>query len=71
MKQMKKENLPLILIIASIILIILSFIFTSEEMGLGFWLGIASSVLVILAMFLTIRHQKKEGKTNLIEKNAD
>jgi hypothetical protein len=37
--QMKK-NLPLILIIVSIILIIVNFIFTSDEMDIGFWLRI-------------------------------
>ena len=58
--QMKKENLPLIIIIASLILIVLNFIFTSDEMDLGFWMRILSSGLIILAMLLTIRGRKKQ-----------
>ena len=61
---MKKNNLPLILIIVSFILIILNFIFTSDEMNFGFWLRIISSVLLILAMFFTIRERKKQSKNN-------
>ena len=57
---MKKDILPLVLIIISIILIILNFIFTSEEMDIGFWLRILSSGALILAMYLTIRGRKKK-----------
>ncbi|HKJ79908.1 MAG TPA: hypothetical protein VKA10_10245, partial [Prolixibacteraceae bacterium] len=57
---MKKDNLPLILIIACVVFIILDFIFTSDEMNSGFWLRIISSLLGILAMFLTIRERKKQ-----------
>lgn len=35
-----KKNLALILILVSLILIVLNFVFTSDEMGVGFWLGI-------------------------------
>ena len=56
---MKKDNFPLIIIIVSFILIILNFIFTSDEMNLGFWLRIISSILLILAMYFTIRERKK------------
>jgi asparagine N-glycosylation enzyme membrane subunit Stt3 len=56
---MKKDNLPLIIIIASLILIILNFIFTSDEMNSGFWMRIIGSVLLILAMILTIRDRKR------------
>jgi uncharacterized membrane protein len=57
---MKKDTLPLILIIVSFVLIILNFIFTSEEMKSGFWLRVTGSVLLILAMVLTIRYRKKQ-----------
>jgi len=60
-KLMKKDNLPLILIIVSFILIILNFIFTSDEMNSGFWLRITGSVLLIIAMALTIRDRKKRN----------
>jgi asparagine N-glycosylation enzyme membrane subunit Stt3 len=57
---MNKDNLPLILIIVSFILIILNFIFTSDEMNSGFWLRVIGSVLLILAMVFTIRDRKKQ-----------
>jgi asparagine N-glycosylation enzyme membrane subunit Stt3 len=60
-KLMKKHNLPLFLIIVSFILIILNFIFTSDEMNSGFWLRITGSVLLIIAMALTIRDKKKRN----------
>ena len=58
---MKKHNLPLFLIIVSFILIILNFILTSDEMNSGFWLRITGSVLLIIAMALTIRDRKKRN----------
>ena len=61
-KNMKKENLPLIIIIASLILIVVNFIFTSNEMDLAFWMRILSSGLLILAMFLIIRDRKKQSE---------
>lgn len=57
---MNKVQLPLLLIIGSALLIVLNFIFTSDEMDTGFWLRILSSALLILAMFVTIRHHKKK-----------
>lgn len=57
---MKKDTLPLILIIVSFVLITLNFIFTSEEMKSGFWLRVTGSVLLILAMVLKIRDRKKQ-----------
>ena len=57
---MKKENLPLIIIIVSIILIVLNFIFTSDKMDSGFWLRVISSGLLIFGMFITIRERKKD-----------
>ena len=58
-KRMKKENLPLLIIIASFILIIANII-TSEKIDGGFWMRILSSVLLIIAMFITIRDRKKK-----------
>ncbi|MFQ3297796.1 MAG: hypothetical protein ACKVHV_01145 [Flavobacteriales bacterium] len=54
---MKKDNLPLILIIVSLIL--LNFIFTSNEMNLGCWLRISGSIFLIFTMILTIRKREK------------
>ena len=62
-KRMKKENLPLIIIIASFILIIANII-TSEKIDAGFWIRILSSVLLIIAMFIAIRDRKKQNKNN-------
>ena len=56
---MKKIDIPLIVLVVSIVLIILNFIFESDNMGLGFWLRIISGTLIIIAMFLTIRERKK------------
>ncbi len=61
---MNKVSLPLILIIASFILIILNFIFASHNINSGFWMRIIGSVLLILAMILTIRDRKKQNKSN-------
>jgi hypothetical protein len=44
---MKKKNLPLIVIIVSVVLIVLNFIFTSDEMNLGFGLRVTSSGCLI------------------------
>jgi len=54
-----KKNLPLIVIIASAILIIANFIM-SEEIDRGFWMSTLSSVLIIISMVLTIRANKKK-----------
>lgn len=56
-----KKNLPLILIIASAILMIANFIFT-EKFDRGFWLSNISSVFIIFSMVLTIRERKKRSK---------
>jgi hypothetical protein len=60
-KRMKKENLPLIIIIVSLILIIANII-TSEKIDGGFWMRILSSVLLIIAMLIAIRDIKKNKK---------
>jgi len=59
-----KQKFPLILIWISIILIILNFIFTSDNMDTGFWLRIVTSVLLILAMIFTIRDRKKQNNNS-------
>lgn len=56
--------LPLLLIIGSLILMILN-IFLSSKMGLGFWMGNISSVLVIIAMLFTIRKKNSRNKPEL------
>ncbi|MBU2920461.1 hypothetical protein KO504_03845 [Winogradskyella psychrotolerans] len=53
-----KKNLPLIVIIASAILMIANFIYT-EDFDRGFWMSTLSSVLIIISMLLTIRERKK------------
>lgn len=55
---MKKENLPPIIFIISIILIIANII-TSGKIDGGLWMRILSCVLLVLAMFITIRDRKK------------
>jgi len=55
---MKKQILPFVLIVASVILMIANIV-TSEALNQGFWLRNLSSILLILAMILTIRSQKK------------
>ena len=62
-KQMKKKDIPLIIIFVSFILIVANIIM-SEKIDTGFWLRIISSVFLILAMFLTIRERKKQSKNN-------
>ena len=57
---MKRKKLSLLIIIASAILIAINFIFISEDMGLGFWMRILSSLMIILAMYITIKEQDKE-----------
>ena len=61
-----KKNLPLIVIIASAILMIGNFI-TTDEIDRGFWMSTLSSVLIIISMVLTIRANKK--KINKLNKN--
>ena len=53
--------MPLLVIIASSILIIVDFI-TSEEIDDGFWIRLFSIVLIMLSMVLTIRERKKLGQ---------
>tara|TARA_R110000744_G_scaffold55307_7_gene116874 strand:- start:786 stop:1001 length:216 start_codon:yes stop_codon:yes gene_type:complete len=56
---MRKINYPLLLIIASAIWIIVSFISSYDKMDLGFWGRVISLILLILAMVITIRDNKK------------
>ncbi len=55
-----KKNLPLIVIIASAVLIVFNFIF-SEKFDRGFWMSSLSSVLIIISMALTIRERNKNN----------
>lgn len=55
---MKKSILPLILIVASVVLIVVNIV-TSDALDRGFWMRSVSSILLIFAMILTIRSQKK------------
>ena len=61
-KRMKKENLPLIIIITSLIVIALNFILISDEMNPGLWAQILSSVILILVMILLIQSRKKQNE---------
>ena len=56
---MRKINYPLLLIVASTILIIVNFINSWDKMDFGFWGRIISLILLILAMVITIRETKK------------
>ncbi|WP_157588797.1 hypothetical protein [Psychroserpens burtonensis] len=55
---MKKNNVPAVLITASILLIVVN-VATTNEFDNGFWMQTLSSVLLILAMLLTIRNRNK------------
>jgi len=58
--KMKNKTLPLALIFFSLILILLNFILQGNELDTGFWMRISSSVLLILAMLVTLHGQKKQ-----------
>lgn len=58
---MKKEIIPLIIIIVSFILSVANIV-TYEKNDSGFWSRITSSVLLIIAMFIIIRERKKQNK---------
>lgn len=59
---MRKIMLPVVLIVASVIMIIVN-IFISDEYDRGFWFRNLSSVLLIVAMVFTIISKLKESKT--------
>ena len=64
LNEKMKKNIPLLVIIASSILIIANFI-RSEKIDGEFWLRISSSALIILCMILTIRERKiQDRKSN-------
>ena len=56
----KMKNLPVILIVLSVVLIILNFIFTSDEMNLGFWLRTLGSASLIISMLIVIKQRKRQ-----------
>ncbi|RAJ09006.1 hypothetical protein LV92_03224 [Arenibacter echinorum] len=66
---MRKINYPLLLIIASAIWIIVSFISCWDKMDFGFWGRVISLILLILAMVITIRDNKKNRKKNGAKKS--
>lgn len=55
---MKKNNLPIILIIASTLLILLN-VATTNEFDNGFWMQTLSGIVLIIAMLVTIRNRNK------------
>lgn len=56
-----KKTLPLIVIIASVILLLVNYIM-SNDINRGFWLSTLSSVLIIVSMVLTIKGNKDQDK---------
>ena len=56
---MKKSLLPIILIVASVILIIVNIV-TSEAYDRGFWMRNVSSILLIVAMLFTLKSMKEK-----------
>ncbi|WP_157957259.1 hypothetical protein [Winogradskyella tangerina] len=58
---MKKTLLPVIIIIASVVLIIVN-LATAEEYNRAFYMRILSSVLLIIAMIFTMWALKKNSK---------
>mgnify|MGYP003112123868 CR=1 FL=1 len=65
---MRKINYPLLLIVASTILIIVNFINSWDKMDFGFWGRIISLILLILAMVITIRETKKNKEKRAYKK---
>lgn len=61
---MRKINYPLLLIVASPALIIVNFINSWDKMDFGFWGRIISLILLILAMVITIRDNKKNQENS-------
>jgi hypothetical protein len=55
-----KKHLPLILIIASAILIVINFV-KAEQIDNSFWMNISSSVLLIIAMLWTLKAREKRS----------
>lgn len=55
-----KKHIPLIIIIASAILIIINFV-KAEQINNSFWMNISSSVLVIIAMLWTLKGREKSS----------
>nr|WP_321230462.1 hypothetical protein [uncultured Psychroserpens sp.] len=55
---MKKNILPIILIVACIIMIIIN-VTTTDDYDNGFWMQTLSSVLLIFAMIVTIYNKNK------------
>lgn len=58
-REMSRKTIAILVLVASFVLIILNIIFTRDEMGVGFWLRIGSSALLIAAMILTLKAQNQ------------
>ncbi|MDL5512316.1 hypothetical protein QSE00_10855 [Arenibacter sp. M-2] len=56
---MRKINYPLLVIVASTILIIVNFISSWDKRDFVFWGRIISLILLIIAMVITIHETKK------------
>lgn len=56
-----KKTLPLVVIIASVILLLVNYIM-ANDINRGFWLSTLSSVLIIISMVLTIKAHKDQDK---------
>ncbi|WP_179337715.1 hypothetical protein [Winogradskyella ludwigii] len=54
-----KKHLPLVVLMASALLIIINFIF-AEKFDRSFWISTISSLLIIISMVLTIKEQKNK-----------
>lgn len=57
-----KKKLAYILIIASVIVMMASYL-VAQEYNLGFWMSMLSSVLVITSMVLTISNNNKQDNS--------
>jgi uncharacterized membrane protein len=57
---MKRENIPLLILIASFVLIVANII-TSDEYDFGFWARIIANVFIILGVFKGVK-VKREPK---------
>lgn len=55
--MLKKENLPLLILMASFMLIILNII-TSDTFYFGFWSRIIANIFIILGVISVIKNKK-------------
>lgn len=61
---MKREHIALIILAVSAILLIVNIILGAQEnWGNGFWLRVTSNILIMAAMFLVYRGERKKQKS--------